>query len=182
MKLLTNDVEYRTIGADEINRKLFSDFRRRQKVTTCLRLVDGTWRERDDPFVDDWSEKDYRFLIECLRNTLRKGGAVFGAFIGGSLKGFASVEGEFFGKNSRYLDLSSLHVSEELRGNGIGNMLFQQAKQWAKSRGADKLYISSHSAIESQAFYRAMLCTDASEPNAEHIKKEPFDRQLECGL
>jgi predicted N-acetyltransferase YhbS len=36
------------------------------------------------------------------------------------LKGFSSVEPDLFGKNKEYLDLSSMHVSEDMRGKGIG--------------------------------------------------------------
>jgi len=36
--------------------------------------------------------------------------------------------------------------------------------------------------VETQAFYRAMGCREAEEPNLEHVEKEPFDCQLEYQL
>lgn len=45
--------------------------------------------------------------------------------------------------------------------------------------GGEKLYISSHSAVETQAFYRGMGCRDAEEIDAAHAAREPFDCQLE---
>ena len=33
---------------------------------------------------------------------------------------------------------------------------FTNIKEWAKQKGAKKLYISAHSAVESQAFYKSM--------------------------
>ncbi len=87
-----------------------------------------------------------------------------------------------FGKEQRYLDLSSIHVSEDMRGQGIGKSLFLAAKEWAKSRGAKKLYISAHSAVESQAFYKAMGCVEAQGYNQMHVEAEPYDCQLECEL
>ncbi len=48
--------------------------------------------------------------------------------------------------------------------------------------GGNKLYISSHSAVESQAFYKSMGCTEAKMYNKAHTEKEPFDVQLECVL
>ena len=173
-------IEYREIGADEINRALFSSFIRRQTVVKCVRKENGAWVVRDDPFIDDWSEEDYRFLIKCLKHTVTGGGFLQGAFADGQLKGFVSVEPEPFGEKNTYLDLSSLHVSADFRGKGIGTELFNAAKRFVKKNGAEKLYISSHSAIETQAFYRKMGCTDAEEPNEKHVAKEPFDRQLEC--
>ena len=113
---------------------------------------------------------------------MRLGGIVFGAFIGGRLKGFASVEAKPCGRAGDYRELTSIHVSEEQRGLGIGRELFARAKDWAKAQGAKKLYISSHPAVESQAFYAAMHCTDAREIDEEHAAREPFDRPLECTL
>lgn len=180
---MCSEMEYRKIKEAELERKLFFDFHRRQTVVECWRRVDGQWIVQDDPFIDDWSEEDYKFLVRCLKRTLRTGGVVFGAFDAfGRLKGFASVEGIPLGNQKQYLDLSSLHVSEELRGRGCGKALFRLAAGWAKERGAEKLYISSHSAVETQAFYRAVGCREAQEYNNEHVEQEPFDCQLEYVL
>ena len=65
---------------------------------------------------------------------------------------------------------------------GIGKALFLAAKGWARKRGGRKLYISSHSAAETQAFYQAMGCVDAQVYVQAHVDAEPFDRQLECAL
>lgn len=91
-----------------------------------------------------------------------------------------SVEGTPIGSARQYMDLSSIHVSEDARGQGIGRELFMAAKHFARERKAEKLYISAHSAVESQAFYRKMGCTEAKEYNREHVEKEPYDCQLEC--
>lgn len=175
-------MKYRELNLSEINRELFSDFIRRQVVTDCWRRINGEWVIRPDPFIDDWSEQDYSFLVKCLRNTVSSGGLVYGAFSDGKLKGFASVESELFGGGHRYLDLTCIHVSEDMRGSGIGRILFTAACDWAKAHGAAKLYISAHSAVESQAFYKAMGCVEAEEYSAAHVEAEPFDCQLECKL
>ncbi len=174
---------YRELFETELSRQLFFEFRRRQIVTDCWRKIDGKWQIVSAPFVDDWSETDYADLISCLKNTVKEGGAVFGAFDEtGALKGFASVEGRPLGKHKEYIDLSSLHVSEDRRGRGMGKMLFACAADWARRRGAKKLYISAHSAVETQAFYMAQGCREAEEYNREHAEKEPFDCQLELVL
>ena len=56
------------------------------------------------------------------------------------------------------------------------------AALWAKAQGGKKLYISSHSAVETQRFYQAMGCVDAKELLEEHVAREPLDRQLELVL
>jgi len=172
-------IEYRILQEQEINHNLFRTFIRHQVVDQCLRCENGTWVVRSDPFIDDWTEEDYQTLIRCLQNTVRTGGFVLGVFSDGELKGFVSVENDFFGGGNRYHDLSSLHVSEDMRRTGIGKTLFLAAAKWAKKQGAKKLYISSHSAIETQAFYRAMGCVEAAEYNQKHVEAEPYDCQLE---
>lgn len=172
----------RNLREDELDRDLFRSFIRHQAVTKCWRKVDGVWKITDAPFTDDWTEADYQVLVQCLRRTVRTGGFVYGAFWDEKLKGFVSVESGLFGGAHRYLDLSSLHVSEDMRGKGIGRTLFLAAKEWAKGRGARKLYISAHSAVESQAFYRAMGCVEAALYHPTHVAQEPFDCQLECAL
>lgn len=182
MKDRENMIEYRKIKISEIDRRLFSGFIRHQKVVKCRRKSGSRWIITDDPFTDDWSESDYEKLIFSLKKNSALGGLVFGAFSSGVLKGFISVRPELFGGDRKYIDLSEIHVSEDLRRAGIGKVLFEMAKDWAKQKGADYLYISAHSAVESQAFYAKMGCTDALYPDKTHVEAEPFDCQLECRL
>lgn len=169
----------RRILTQELDIALFSDFRRHQQVHQCWRKVNGEWIVMDNPFTEDWGKEDYGYLVKCLQNTIATGGVVYGAFLDGKLKGFASVENTFFGSQKQYLELSSIHVSEDCRGCGIGRKLMDAAKAWAKGQGAQKLYISAHSAVESQAFYHALGCLEAEEYNQSSVEKEPFDCQLE---
>lgn len=173
-------IEYHELNNNEINVDLFWSFQRRQVVTDCWRKENGKWVIKNDPFVDDWGSQEYEILVNCLRNTVETGGFVCGAFVDGELKGFVSVEGTPIGSSLQYMDLSSIHVSQDMRGHGIGRALFSLAKSFAKKNNVKKLYISAHSAVESQAFYKAMGCIEAKEYNAEHVEREPYDCQLEC--
>ncbi len=175
-------VQYRELKTDELGLLLFRSIQRRQVVTDCWRKENGQWIVKSDPFIDDWGEKEYEILIFCLKNTIATGGLVYGAFSDGELKGFVSVEGAPMGSELQYMDLSSIHVSEDMRGQGIGRQLFSAAKRFAREKNAKKLYISAHSAVESQAFYKALGCVEAKEYNAEHVEKEPYDCQLECDV
>lgn len=177
-----NQVEYRTLGAEEISRELFRYFERRQVVTDCLRKVDGKWVVKSVPFIDMWSEEEYEFLVKCLKRTVTTGGVVNAAFVNGKLKGFSSVEPELYGSKKEYVDLSCIHVSEEMRGKGIGKTLFGMDAKWARAHGAKKLYISAHSAVETQKFYHALGCVDALELDMGHVQAEPYDRQMEYAL
>lgn len=175
-------MKYRKLEQNEIDIELFRHFERRQTVTKCWRKIGGQWVIQDAPFIDQWGEDDYAELVACLIHTLQTGGVVFAAFRGEALKGFASVEPVLFGSRNEYLDLSSLHVSEDMRRQGVGRKLFHLAAGWAKEKGAEKLYISGHSAVETQAFYRMVGCVEAVEYQQEHVEKEPFDCQLEYRL
>jgi len=134
-------MEYRTLMEEEITLELFSHFQGHQTVGKCWRRdKDGFWCIKEDPFIDDWSKEDYIFLVDCLQNTIRTDGIVIGAFYQNELKGFVSVESDFIGEKKEYLDLTSIHVSEDMRGKGIGKELFSRATCWAKARGG-KNYI-----------------------------------------
>ena len=173
-------IQYRNLSSDELCPELFCSFTRHQAVTKCWRREHGAWVIKDAPFLDDWSAEDVQTLTACLKNTLATGGFVHAAFVDGALKGFVSVESALFGGEHRYMDLTSIHVSEELRGSGVGTALFTAAGNWARAKGAGKLYISAHSAVESQAFYKAMGCVEAAWYHPGHVEDEPYDCQLEC--
>lgn len=172
-------IQYKVLEEKDITVSLFGNFHRHQIVDKCWRKKEGRWQIESAPFIDDWTEEEYEMLVSCLKNTVVSGGFVMGAFEEEALKGFVSVESLFFGTHKQYLDLSAIHISEEMRGQGLGTQLFIHASQWAKDKGAKKLYISAHSAVESQAFYKAMGCVEAVEYNMEHVEKEPYDCQLE---
>lgn len=176
------EITYQHLTQQQIGPELFSGFDRWQNVTRCWRKENGSWVLRDISFIDDWNEEEYTFLYDCLKNTLNTGGDVIAALEGNRLLGFASVENQPFGPQNEYLQLSSLHVSNGMRGRGIGSHLFAMSCLAAAQRGAKKLYLSGHSAEETQAFYRAMGCVEAAWYHSELVAAEPCDCQLERQL
>ena len=172
----------RPLAPSELTEDLFAHFIRRQQVTMCRRRFGVSWRMVYCPFVDDWTTEQLRQQIRNLHTTRISGGMVYGAFVDGVLKGFAAISGAPMGPGNIYRDLLSLHVSADYRGRGLGRILFEAAAQWAREAGASKLYISSHSAQETQAFYAAVGCVDTRWPSPEHVALEPFDCQLEYTL
>jgi len=177
-----NSIDYKELEKAEIGVTIFSNFNRFQDVRKCWRKEDGEWILKEIAFIEHWGSSEYEYLIRCLHNTINTGGTVFGAFHSNVLVGFASIENQFFGSQKEYLQLSSIHTSYENRGMGIGKKLFCLVCKKAIKMGAQKLYISAHSSQESQAFYKAIGCVEASEYNAEIVAKEPCDCQLEFNL
>ena len=173
---------FRLLAAEEIAPSFLDGFERRQEVMLCYRRSGKGWEVRPDPFLDDWSEEERAAVVKTLQETAKSGGFVQAAFFEGRTVGFAAVCKQPLGKKREYLDLSELHVSREWRRRGVGRRLFQAAAAWAKEHGAEKLYISAHSAVETQVFYRSLGCTDAVWEDKRHVEKEPFDCQLEYCL
>ncbi len=176
------DIIYRALTLDDLSPALLRDFRRHQVVTKCLRRIDGQWKALDIPFVDDWDESNRARKLREIEACIRGGDLALGALIGGELKGLSLVLRQPLGSRGQYRVLDSFHVSEEYRRHGIGRQLFLRSADWAKAMGGEKLYISAHSAVESQAFYRAMGCVDTVEPDPAHVAEEPCDCQLEYVL
>ena len=175
-------IVYKELTVCDVDISMFACFDRTQNITKCRRKTAGQWVIKDIVFVDNWSDKEYKERVNYLRNLIESKGYVVGAFFEGKLKGFASVEPALFGTDAKYMNLSNLHISQDMRRQGMGRELFALTKKWAKEHGAEKLYISSHSAVETQAFYKAMGCAEAVEYNKELAEKEPCDCQLECVL
>ncbi|MBN1778593.1 MAG: GNAT family N-acetyltransferase [Clostridiales bacterium] len=175
-------MEFRFLTEKDIDPSLFRHFERRQAVTDRWQKIDGKWVVVNDPFVDDWGADDYSEMVAVLKSVITENGLAVGAFADEKLKGFAAVRATPFGQHKEYLDLQYIHVSEDLRGRGIGRVLFGKAGEWAKAHGAKRLYISAQSSVETQAFYRAMGCVEAKEYEPEHVRREPYDCQLELEL
>lgn len=176
------NIHLKRIKEKDLTRSLFDDFNRHQEITQAFRAEGGKWVIKDISFTEEWGENEKEELVRCLANTLKTKGIIYGAFDGKRLVGFMSVESNRFGSQKQYVELSSIHVDYNYRGRGIGRQLFECAISCAESLGAKKLYISAHSSVESQAFYRKMGCVEAQEFNLDSLEKEPCDCQLECAL
>lgn len=173
---------YRQLEAEHLKEWVFEKFNRYQKVERCWRKENGSWILKDIAFTEQWNASNIKALVKDLSATVGFGGKIIGAFSENGLAGFCSVENRLFGSKKEYVQLSSLHITFELRGKGIGKHLFELACDTARQLGAKKLYISAHSSQETQAFYKAMGCVEAEEINEELFEIEPFDCHLEYVL
>ena len=175
-------IVYEKLSADNFNPHSLDGFVRRQEVRECWRRVEGQWKLLPIAYVEDWDLEARRKRAEIILRSIREGGLAYGAWDQGRLAGFARLDPVRFGSQSQYVDLAQFHVSLPYRGRGIGRRLFSMACAGARELGASRLYISAHSAVETQRFYRAMGCTEAAVYCPEHVAAEPFDCQLECPL
>jgi GNAT superfamily N-acetyltransferase len=175
-------IEYRRLLAEEDPPTLLDDFDRHQETTCVWFLEDGLLKTKSDSFIDDWGLPKRKEFATYLQEVAERDGIVYAAFDNQRCIGFASVEPQLFGSENQYLELTTCHVDRRWRGKGIGRALFTRVCHAAKTRGAIKLYISSHPSIETQAFYRSMGCLLAQEINSEILAREPLDIHLEKHL
>ena len=175
-------IDYRKLTLPQLQDNIQEKFDRYQEVWECWRKLSGTWQLADAPFTEDWTDEDKKRVIRHLRDTLQEGGCVVVARENGMLVGLASLARTPFGSRNQYVRLTGMHVSRDHRGMGIGTGLFHLVKDVAEGWGAEKIYISTQSSKETQAFYAAMGCVDAQETNLQAAQSGPLDRQLECAL
>ena len=62
-------IQYKNLTKKELCPELFQHFIRRQEVVNCWRKENNKWIIKKDPFIDDWTEDDYKKLISCLEHT-----------------------------------------------------------------------------------------------------------------
>ena len=174
----------RALVANDLTPDLLKYFNRYQEVNRCWRLENNKWVLKDISFTEQWDEELRKEIVAVdFANCLSSGGVVWGTFNDNGLCiAFASLLSEFFGSSGQYLQLMQIHVSHEYRNKGVGKTLFGLCVEKARSLGTKKLYISAHSAEESQCFYKGVGCIDAEEINQRLAEYEPYDRQMEFVL
>ena len=179
------NLTYRDLPKSSLPNGSLDTFTRTQNVTAVWRKTQtNAWKLTESPFTDDWTWAQKHTQIPAyLRECISGGGAVIAALDDSRIVGFASIDGALMtSAATTYADLTLLHVSLEYRNRGIGKTLFKMCAEKAREMGATKLYISAHSSVESQGFYRSLGCVDATEPSKLHTDLEPFDCQLEFAI
>ncbi len=175
-------VRYTLADAQNFKETSLDRFILRQRVRECWRKQGGSYVLTPQNYTEEWDLPARREKAHKILAALKEGGRALLAEKNGTIVGFALLAGGLFGKSCRYADLAEFYVSEPLRGQGIGGRLFLGIAEEARKAGAQKLYISAHSAKESIAAYEKYGCATAEEPDAAHTEKEPFDLQLEYPL
>ncbi|AXE31051.1 GNAT family N-acetyltransferase [Chromobacterium phragmitis] len=171
----------RRLNTADIGPDWLDGFQRRQDVTLVYRGAPGDRRIATEPFIDDWSADERRALCRELA-AMAEAGRVWAAMEGENLAGFAAVSPEPLGPDGEYRQLKELQVDARWRGRGLGRELMAACVAGGRAMGARKLYISSHSAIETVSFYERSGCVPARWLHAPQVELEPFDWQMEYDL
>ncbi len=179
---MIDGVSYLKADEDNFNVCSLDNFILNQNVSRCWRFIDGIYKLTPVSYTEDWNLSQRRAVAKKIIDGVKCGSVAVLAVIGGEVVGFALIDGRLFGGENKYADLAELYVSKPFRRKGIGKRLFTLACIEAENFGAEKLYVSAHSAEESISAYKKYGCVSASAPDAAHIEKEPFDLQLEYPL
>ena len=167
------------LAAQDCTPEIFSKFNRYHDVKRCWRKENGKWILKDIAFIEQWDDDKKAEKMKNLSHCISQGGVAIGSFVDSYLIGYANISEGLFGSNNEYVNMDNLHVSYELRNKGIGKTLFREICEEARKMGAKKLYISSQSSEETQAFYKSVGCVEAVEINSKLFEEEPFDCHLE---
>lgn len=173
-------IQIKELTHADLHGDLLRGFDRTQQVNLVWRVIDGVKQVVACVFTESWDERQLRdIVLGDFAETMEFGGKVFLAYEENRLMGFAALGGEALGMDGEYLQLIQLQVSLPERGKGLGKKLFFHCVEMAKEMGARKLYISGHSSVETQAFYKKVGCVDAVWIFEAQVEGEPFDIQLE---
>jgi 3-methyladenine DNA glycosylase AlkD/GNAT superfamily N-acetyltransferase len=167
------------VSANTITDDFLKGYQRYQETKNVLFLQDGKLLEKEDQFTESWDESKLIEISKYLRDLVKKGGVVYAAYSGKHVIGFSCIDYYQFGD---YINLPYIHTDSRYRGQGYGKELILFAGLEAMLKGAKKLYISSHPAVETQKFYESVGCTLAEEVNETLLAIEPYDIQLELKL
>lgn len=170
------------LNGENFDKNSLDSFVVRQRVTQCWRKVNGKYALAPVDYIEEWSLTERQNKAKRVVEAVKNGSAAFAAVENGEIIGFALLINELFGKSRQYMELAELYVAEPCRRRGTGRLLFEKVCEAAKKAGAEKLYISAHSAKESIAAYTKYGCVFAEEPSCARVEKEPFDLQLEYDL
>jgi GNAT superfamily N-acetyltransferase len=179
---MIQDVMFRLLTSDDLSNSFVFNFERKQIVHHVLRGGVANKKEEIDDFIDDWNVPERNSINNRLIDILNNNGLVVIAIYNKRVIGFASIGYERIGPNNEYCQLEEFHIENSYRKMGIGKRLFNECISYAKNYGIRKLYISSHSAIETIQFYKSVGCKDAVWIFEEQAKMEPCDYQMEYEL
>lgn len=173
-------IRFKKMKPKEVTKDFLNDIDRHQ-ITNRIKYMDkGILQEKELHLEENWdSQKKERYSAWLREHVLIGNTVIVGAFDGPKLVGFASINKPLF---HGFINLHFLHVSEQYRGQDIGKTLLCLIALEAYELGANKLYLATHPAINTQAFYKRQGCVLASYIHPELLAHEPTDIQLELTI
>ena len=175
-----NKLTFKKIVYKNINDNFLNGYNRFQEITNIVYLDQMELKEKENKFYETWNQEKLIEISRYLKSSVKSGSILYATYDYKKIVGFAMIDRKLLFDES--INLKYIHVSKEYRGYNIGKYLFNIMALEAKKIGATKLYISSHSAVETQRFYQRVGCVLANKINRELQELEPYDIPLEYQL
>lgn len=170
-------IRLRQVLKEDINDDFLNGYIRYQETNELYRMTDGNLEIIPEHFIETWDNDKLIEISRYLRDCVDEGGKVVALMKKDKCIGFASVENKVY--LNTYLAVHYCHVSNPYRNKGLGKKIFNKLVEVSKTFDVKKLYISSHPAIATQAFYKSVGCVMAQQIVPELLAVEPLDIQLE---
>lgn len=125
----------------KIELAMVSDWELIQKLNNEVFVSD---KENDDDLDLNWpfSENGIKYYKKLASGEY---GKCFIAYIDGKPAGYIALAVKDFGyRKGKYIEVENMGVSPEYRSHGVGHLLIEKAVEWAKEKGATKLYVSAY--------------------------------------
>lgn len=169
--------DLRELRPDELS--CLASIDRSETIDGQYRVVDGALQLVSTHLeAGAWPPAERDAYAGRLRELQAAGGSVFGAWDGGTLLGFVSLDVGGVGGDPGLLKLDMLYVSAGQRGRGLGRALTEQAMARARELGARALYISATPTRATVAFYLGLGARLADRPDTALLALEPDDIHL----
>lgn len=171
-------VQIRPLARHEVEQIWTID--RREIIEHVFTLEDGELHLRPQYFdMRGWPPGEAEKYTPLLYATFDRGGVFLGVFHRGQLVAVAVIDSRLIDNGHKLVQLEMLHVSRDYRGQGWGKELFQRAKEVARTRKAEGLYISATPSQHTIEFYLRQGCMVTGRPDPELLAREPEDIHLE---
>lgn len=143
-----------------------------EHITLVYRLVDGRLKpEEHDWHRPAWDEASWQQQMTVWRDTL-KPDVLLGAFVGDQVVGLASLR---YRLSPNMAQLTTLHVGQAFRRQGVASDLLQAVIALAQESGAEAIYVSASPSESAVGFYLSHGFRPTTAPDPEMYKLEPED-------
>lgn len=174
-------MDYRTLGEHEA--ELLRQIDRSELVEEVYSLRDGQLSLRPERWdMKGFPPGELDALVVRQHHIAADGGVLLGAFEGGQIVGFASVERKLRGRARDRVKMDVLFVSAPFRGRGVARELVSRAMEVARGMGGGFLYVSATPSRHTVDFYLCCGARLVEELDPELFRMEPEDIHLEIPL
>lgn len=178
---LPDGCTFRPLQESELN--LLWSIDRSERIDGLYELRDGVLhKQAADIDLRGWPEGDPEKYHPEHEDAFHRGSWFMGVFKGNTLLAAVGLDSLPLGPQGDWRQLFFLHVSQSLRGQGMGVWLLDQAKKQAVEWGAKAVYASATPSVNTVDFYMAHGFEIASEPDPRLFELDPEDIHLLCSV